>query len=107
MDFSASQKGAYAEEYVDLCVSLILGFSQLSGDAQKAERSDLHKQALEAQCGCEMHFWWLATHLWSNSGLVPAEEANTFECLLCSLLSVNTSPTEFQESVTSLSSTFP
>jgi hypothetical protein len=45
MDFSAAQRAAHAEEYADAIIAITPGFSQLSAEAQKAERKHFMREA--------------------------------------------------------------
>ena len=107
MDFSASQQGAHTEAYVDVATSMNPGFLTLSKAAQDAERQALREESLQAQRGCEVHFWRSATRLKANGSLVPADEVNTFDRLLRILLSSHTSLTDFNITVASLHVDFP
>ncbi|KAJ7842638.1 hypothetical protein B0H14DRAFT_3456690 [Mycena olivaceomarginata] len=49
MDFSGAQRGAHAEEYADAVISTMPHFSQLSPEAQDAERRALIREVEEAE----------------------------------------------------------
>ncbi|KAF6749356.1 hypothetical protein DFP72DRAFT_1142473 [Ephemerocybe angulata] len=56
-DFSASQRSAHAEDYAHTVAMLNPGWNSLAPEAQRAQLSALREEAMEAQKGCEVHWW--------------------------------------------------
>lgn len=56
MDFSQSQRASHAEEYADARIYGFLGFKMLAPAAQKIQRLEYIKEAVEAEAGCDFHF---------------------------------------------------
>jgi hypothetical protein len=107
MDFSAAQRAAHAEEYADAIIAITPGFSQLSAEAQKAERKHLVREAEEGEVGCDTHFWRSADRIKKTHSVVPPNLTSTFENSLRELLSPRTTSDRFDEVVRMLKITFP
>ncbi|KAJ7347350.1 hypothetical protein DFH08DRAFT_699704, partial [Mycena albidolilacea] len=107
MDFSAAQRAAHAEEYADAIIAITPGFSQLSAEAQKAERKHLVREAEKGEVGCDTHFWRSADRIKKTHSVVPPNLASTFENSLRELLSPRTTSDRFDEVVRMLKITFP
>lgn len=107
MDFSGAQRGAHAEEYADAVISTMPHFSQLSPEAQDAERRALIREAEEAEVGCEVHFWRSADRVRQTHSLIPPESAPLFERRLRELLSPITTSNRFEELILTMKTTFP
>ncbi|KAJ7309425.1 hypothetical protein DFH08DRAFT_823369 [Mycena albidolilacea] len=93
MDFPGAQRGHHAEEYADAVISTMPHFSQLSPEAQDAERRALIREAEEAEVGCEVHFWRSADRVRQTHSLIPPESAPLFE--------------RFDELILTMKTTFP
>ena len=107
MDFSAAQRGAHAQEYAEIAISLMPSFANLLEQSQKIECDRYVSEAREAELGCNIHFWCSATHLKANGALVPTGLVNTFDNFLRQLQSPDMTHPVFDETVRSLKSTFP
>ena len=107
MDFSAAQRAAHAEEYADAIIAITPGFSQLSPEAQAAERQHLVREAEAGEVGCDIHFWRSADRIMKTHSLVPPDSTVMFEHALRELLSANTTSDRFDEIVHMLKTTFP
>ncbi|KAF8951007.1 hypothetical protein BDZ97DRAFT_2067954 [Flammula alnicola] len=77
-DFSASQRGAHAEEFADAIIAMDPRFRSLTAASQEIERNEYLKQAQEAERGCEFHFWQSAERIMSNGALVPQAKSGEF-----------------------------
>ncbi|KAF8957620.1 hypothetical protein BDZ97DRAFT_1924498 [Flammula alnicola] len=106
-DFSASQRGAHAEEFADAIIAMDPRFQSLTAASQEIERNEYLKQAQEAERGCEFHFWQSAERIMSNGALVPQAKSGEFNRLLRSLVSSKTSLEDFDTTVQTLRSEFP
>jgi hypothetical protein len=107
MDFSAAQRAAHAEEYADAIIAITPGFSQLSAEAQKAERKHLVREAEEGEVGCDTYFWRSADRIKKTHSVVPPNLTSTFENSLRELLTPRTTSDRFDEVVRMLKITFP
>jgi hypothetical protein len=87
MDFSAAQRAAHAEEYADAIIAITPGFSQLSAEAQKAERKHFMREAEEGEVGCDTHFWRSADRIKKTHSVVAPNLTSTFENSLRELFS--------------------
>src|ERR1700722_10074123 len=110
MDFSGAQRGAHAQEYAEIMISVAFpsnSFEVLSAESQLIERNRYIKEAQEAEVGCDVHFWRSSTRLKKNGALIPPESINTFDNLIRQLLSAATSDVQFTEAVVQLKASFP
>lgn len=107
MDFSAAQRRAFVDEYVDLCISLLPGIGRMSEETQTETRENLRKEAESFAVGCHIHWQRSIMRLTRNGALVPRSLVPSFEELTRALSSEATSPEEFDEVVAELRECLP
>ncbi|KAK7008269.1 hypothetical protein R3P38DRAFT_2551988, partial [Favolaschia claudopus] len=108
MDFSGAQRAAHAEEYADAVISTMQpAFSMLDQAAKDVQRELLVQEAQRTQVGCELHFQRSAVRIKKNGALVPLESVDVFDAGIRRMLSKNTSPEDFTNTVNTLKKTFP
>ncbi|KAF8150339.1 hypothetical protein BJ912DRAFT_938259 [Pholiota molesta] len=106
-NFSDAQCAAHAEEYADILCSITPGFSALSKAAQQIEHKKFYDEALQAEKGCQFHFWQSAERIKSNGALVPQAKIQEFNRLLHILVNEKTSQAEFDVTLEELNQDFP
>jgi hypothetical protein len=82
-------------------------FSQLSREAQDAERRQLIIEAEKGELGCHVHFWRSAEQVKKTHSLIPPESANMFERSLRELVAPVTTSERFDEIMLTLKTMFP
>lgn len=107
MDFSSAQRAAHAEEYADAVITTMPSFSMLDKEAQDLQRKKLVEEAQATQVGCETHFWRSGIRVKKNGALVPPELVHIFDNRVRQLLSRDTTPEQFTETVNALKIVFP
>ena len=107
MDFSQAQRVAHAEEFVTTMTSRVAGWADLSHSAQVAERKAQAEDAGKYQQGCEVHFRRSAMRIRKDDGIIPPELTETFQVCIDTLLSPETSPSQFKDTIIRLHNDFP
>ncbi|EPQ53046.1 hypothetical protein GLOTRDRAFT_122355 [Gloeophyllum trabeum ATCC 11539] len=107
MDFSTSQRGAHAHEYVNTMTGLNATFQELSPEAQKAEQEHLFQEASEYEKGCERHFLNSGSRMKKISAAIAPDKVETFDRCIHTMLSSSTTAVEFDDTVHELRETFP
>lgn len=107
MDFSAAQRRAYVDEYVDLCMSLIAGIDRMSPETQKETRQSLTREVESFAVGCEVHWQRSVLRLTKNGALVPRDQVASFKQLTREMHSDGTTSESFDRIVADIRELFP
>ncbi|KAH6867886.1 hypothetical protein BKA70DRAFT_1492279 [Coprinopsis sp. MPI-PUGE-AT-0042] len=108
MDFSDAQRKAHEEEYAKAAAQIsIPNFGDLAPAAQAAQLAALRTEALDAEAGCQVHFWKQAERVEGTGDLVPPAQRAEFSRLLHKMIAKTTSEEVFDELVSQISREFP
>ena len=101
-----SQLNAHTEEYATALKNRMSGWESLSPAAQEVQYKVWMEEASANQVGCETHFFRSGTRLCKDPNLVPPGKKLEFDNLRRRMVSIETTPEQFDELVSTLRLSF-